>query len=430
MQITNIKESGTNSTLLWAISNGANPKTDEALMSIVNDELFYLVTLSDINFLELFRLTQMYREKLRILNMKQITIPDMKELNEMFNGIYEVPDPDNPEEKAKAPLAQLVQMAITPFMNLVKQMSVDDDIIDPGNNILFVPMICRKFDVQIPVAFYDFVTSMTEDEANQIFNQEYPNSLQTIIDSPVHSVKTVLTMGFVKGTQILKYNPRYDQYIKLVKYAPLRTAKKEKLYSLGMLGFHKYDNISRGEVRLSLTPVPPSTDILAATLKRLASLTTPLLVDFAISLPLQYMQVLENLYSPVELPISYEASMATIINFGIDFNNFSTPVDTENLEDEEVKNVVNEINAYKVRIGEANMAILNALPVIIDNEGDVSVTGAFAMLPSIYNAKAVITVDISKSKQYLNCPDPILAEMFRDIFGVASSILADINKAK
>ncbi len=429
MKITNIRESGANNTLLWAISNGANPRGDEQLTSLINDELFYLVTLSDVNFLELFRLTQMYREKLRIVNEQQAAIPLRKDLLTQFNGSYS-PDKENPE--TKAPLYEIVEGALQMFLNIATQMGVDSDIINPSAQRLFVPMLCRKFDVQFPVGFYDFVSSMNEEEAAKIFTPEYPKTLNTILEAEVHGVKTTLSLGFVRGTQIIQYNPRYDQYMRLIKYAPLKTFKDEhKLYKFGLLGFHKYDNLTRGEVRCALTPVPPAKEQFAATLKLLNRLKTPLMVDFAVQMPIQQMQEILNTFGRDVLNVQYESTMAAIIEGGINYDDFTMPAINPETEDpdeqKKLEEFNNQVSAYKVRINEANQTTMSVLGILLENQGDIDQTGAFAMLPSIYNAKAVFTLDLSKAAEYESHYDPLITEMFAGMLGMAKDITNEIS---
>jgi len=95
MKITGIKEAGCNNTLLWALKNKATIFGDEPLCSLINDELFYIVTFSDVNLFELFRLTQIYREKLKIVRENQAEIPSREILAEMFPGSITI---DNKEE--------------------------------------------------------------------------------------------------------------------------------------------------------------------------------------------------------------------------------------------------------------------------------------------------------------------------------------------
>lgn len=431
MNITNIKETGSSNTLHWAISNGGNPKSDEALASIINDETAFLVTISGLNFLEVFRLTQYYREKLRILSEHMADVPSNKELMEHFNGSFE--SPNNPGQKS--PLYEVASAVCDKFMNLAKQMATDDDIISSRAQQLFIPMLCRKIDVQIPVGFLDFVNSISQDEANAIFTSEYPATLRNVVDADVHGFKTALLLNVVRSTQPNRYPKRYDQYLNMVKYRPLATKKDVKtLYKFGILGFRKYDNITRGEVSCYLSPTPPSADALAESLKRMASLTTPLKIDFAVQLPLQYMQVIENYFPRDILQITHESSITTILEGGISYNDFiepNIPTDTEDPDElEALEKFNNEISAYRTRITEANQTLLNVLPVFLENDGDIDITGVFAMLPSVYTQKCVITLDISKAKGYMDCNDPVIQEMFKAMLGMADSIIADINRSK
>lgn len=430
MEITNIRESGANNLLMWAINNGADIKDDTQLQSIINDELFYLVTLNDINFMELFRLTQMYREKLRILTEKKAMLPPRNEIVSLFSGSY-VLDPKDPE--TKSPMYELVEGVIESFINLALQMGNDDDIIKPSALRLFLPMISRKFDVQIPVSFIDLMDSISPDESERLFTSEYPATLNDIIEAEVHGFKTKLTLGFLKGTSIIKYNQRYDKYLRITRYSPLKTCKNEKLYKYGILGFWKYDETSRAEVRCSL--FNPNNELLGATLKRLSKLRTPLHIDFAIQLPIQYMQMLENSFDQDTLKVSYEASMATIIDGGIVYNDFITQELTDENDPAVVKayeDYTNNINAYRVRIAESNQLLLNAIPLLLDGDdnNDVDVTSVFAMLPSIYMTKAVVSLNLDHTKKYLSHYDPVIVEMFSDMLDVASSITSDINKEK
>lgn len=432
MKIVNIRESGANNTLMWGIANGANIRTDEPLASLINDEMCYLVTLGDVNFLELFRLVQMYREKVRIVNELKAEIPFRKDLMHQFNGTYN-PDPEKPD--TKAPFYEIVEGALESFMNLATQMGTDNDIISPNAQRLFVPMLCRKFEVQIPVGFYDFITSMSEEEASKIFTTEYPATLQSIIDAESHGVKNILSLAFVKSTAIIQYNARYNQYMEYIKYAPLKTAKSDdKLYKFGLLGFHKYDNLTRGEVRCALSPTPPSKDQFAATLKRLGNLKTPLKIDFAVQLPIQYMMSILNTYDRDTLSVMYESNMRAIIDNGIVYNDFITPnIDPETQDPAEIEKLEkfnNEVSAYRVRINEANQITLTVLATLLESQDDIDVTGAFAMIPSIYNARAVFTLDLSRASEYENHYDPVVASMFREMLSMASSITNDIQHAK
>ena len=75
MKITDIKEAGCNNLLMYSLQHGASLADDKPLISLINDEYFYLVNISDLNFYEVFRLTQMYRDKLRVLSSEHGAIP-------------------------------------------------------------------------------------------------------------------------------------------------------------------------------------------------------------------------------------------------------------------------------------------------------------------------------------------------------------------
>ena len=55
-------------------------------------------------------------------------------------------------------------------------------------------------------------------------------------------------IGFVKGTSIIQYNAQYDRYVKFFKYGPLINNSSDKLWKANLVGFHKYDPITRSEV--------------------------------------------------------------------------------------------------------------------------------------------------------------------------------------
>jgi len=429
MKLSNIKESGANNILMWAITNGADVKSDPALQSVISDELSYLVTIEDVNFFELFRLTQMYRDKIRIIEEKRAEMPTRSELHKLFPGSYN-PEPEDPTKEVQ--LCEIVEHCGESFINLAMQMTNDDHIITSGAVRLFLPMISRKFIIQLPVEFMDFINSMSEDEAARVYTTEYPGTLEDIIETENHGVKTTLQLALVRGTSIIKYDKQYEQYIKLLKYSPLKSKETNKLYKLALLGFFKYDNISRGEVRIDL--FNSNKEVIASTLKRMARINNPLELEFAIQLPIQYMQILENSFSREVLTIAYESSMSNIIDGGLTYNDFITSEYNENSEDEEEKVKAeahnNSIETYRVRIAEANQKMLNAMPLLLNSEHDVDITSVFAMMPSIYTTRAVIRINLDQADKLLKHHDPIITDMFNEAIDISNSILSDINKAK
>ncbi len=417
MRISNIKESGSNNILRWAIANGADIKSDESLKSIINGDTFYLVTLSDVNFFELFRLTQIYREKVRITNEKKAAVPLDEELDELF-------EVENMHEN--------IINSLNAFLNLIPQMESDNDIIRPSSLRLFIPMLTRRFEAQIPVSFIDLVNTMSEEETSKLFNMEYPATLVELPENLTNGFIMAFSLELVKMTDTIRYNNRFEQYLQITKYSPLKTCKNNKLYKFGIVGFHKFDNIAKGNVVFNM--FNPDNQAAPTIFNRLKRLQTPLKVDFAIQLPIQYMQILENSFGRELLTISYESSMKDIINSNLSFDDFITPEaeDSENPdeENESIRDHNNAIEAFRVRISEANIITLNTMNTLLE-EGDqfrVNNTAIFSLLPSIYPTKAIITVDSTKKDKYLDINDPVITEMFEEMFEMINDVTYDIYK--
>ena len=170
MRVVSIKESGSNNLLRWAISKSTSFYKDESLCNMINNELYYIVELENINFFELFRLTQLHRNYLRILDEKQAECPSTEELSLYFPGMYRSEESNDEVNKSS-----LAEFAINSFINLALQMNSDDDIINFKAMRLFLPMISRKFNVQIPVPFYKLLDNIKPEDIGKIFNQNYPD---------------------------------------------------------------------------------------------------------------------------------------------------------------------------------------------------------------------------------------------------------------
>lgn len=418
MKFRSIVDSGCSNILRWAIEKGADVKNDIQLQAIVNDETFFHVTITDVNFFELFRLTQAYRDKLKIIEEYPAEVPSKEELSTYFKG-----------EEENVPLSEYAHKVTENFMNLALQMSNDSDIIKSSAVRLFLPMITRRFTVVFPVSFTDLVNSITVEEAKELFTTDYPATLQDIVTKEDHSFRMAINFAFIKATWILKYNKRFDQYVKITKYSPLSNETSDKLYKVGLLGLYKYNNISRGETRFNLFNATTADEPSEKTLSRIAKLKTPLQVEFAIELPIQYMQILENTFSQDVLKINYESSMTNIIDNSIRYNDFILPeYDEEEENTDEYTAVKNEIEAYRVRIAEANQLTLNAITVLLNNNGEdglVDTTKVFSMLPSIYTTRAVVTINTENLEKYGSCTEPLLIDMFNDMFDIINQLFED-----
>lgn len=428
MKITNIKECGSNNILRWAISKGANIKDEIMLNSFINNDLCYLVTIADLNFLEVFRLTQEYRDKLRIIESKTAELPATEKLLESFPGSI-VTNPEQPDQSVQ--VTDIVEHAATMFINLVLQMETDNDIIQSSTPPLFIPMIASTYTVQIPISFMDMVGSISVDEANRLFNLDYPKTINDIIEANIHGFKHAVMCEMVKRTSVFSYNDKYEKYMSILKFSPLRKIATDKLYKTALTGFFRYDPVSRGEVRCEL--FNSSQESVKNSLKNMSWLKTPLYIEFAVQLPLYYMQILANSLPENELSITYQSSINDIVKSGLVFNDFISQefYKIENGTDPEnnIESYNNEISAYKVRITEANSITLKAINDILGSDADVSTTSVYALLPSIYTTKAIITVSADKVQSLVNHSDPLIAEMFETMAESISGVVSDIEEA-
>ena len=430
MRIKDIKEAGCNNILKWAISNEADILGDSALISLINDELFFLVTLENINFFELFRLTQMYREKLRIINSSTVEIPPRTELASIFNG-QTLSNPDD-ENSPVITYAELAENAITSFINLATQMKVDEDIIHNNAIKLFIPMICTQYEVQIPVAFADMLQFLTPKEADDLFTKTYPETLENIIEDNSHSFQRMVGIAFSKSTEILKYDKQYDVMVKTLKYSFLKKYEKDTLYKFHLIGFSKKDNILRSEIRVNLFKPDPKQ--MQDAMKKMARLKTPLEVEFAVQIPLLYLQELENQYSREIFPILYESSMSQIIENSIVYNDFQLlEYQDEELTEEQAKQLEereNAISAYKIRITEANEILWKTIHLLLDKSENVHPTSVFALLPSIYSSNFVINIDEKSIDLFLKDVNNPLHPMFEQMKEIIKNLSTEIKKSK
>jgi hypothetical protein len=220
---------------------------------------------------------------------------------------------------------------------------------------------------------------------------------------------------------VINYSTKYDQYLNIVKFSPLPTQETSPtLYQIGLVGWHKYDPVSHGERRFVL--FNSKKESIESGIKMIKSINSPLYVDFAVRLPIEYMQVLQNIYSDDELHISYNSSISTIISDGIRFNDFTFPYHDED-DVEGNQNDLNRIDGYRTRIAECNQATLNTISLLSKNKENVDKTLQFSLLPSLYTSRCIISVNYNNLENYIgNTTDEILDDMFKDIITLARKI--------
>jgi hypothetical protein len=282
----------------------------------------------------------------------------------------------------------------------------------------------------------DFVDSVTPDDAKKIFTSEYPKTLQLINDDENHNTRKILQLAFLKGTAIVKYDKRYDDLIKGTKYSLLNTYKEDTLYRFALVDFYKVNPITKEQIRINMFKTNP--DEIVPLLKKMGRIESPLMADFVVELPIQYMQMVENEFTRDILPIAYESSMNSIIEGGIRYNDFNLPAVQLNSTAEEDQPKITEYNnavsAYRVRIAEANQVLLNAITMLLADEGEgsnleVDPTATFSMLPAIYKTKAVFNINFDNLYTLKEFYEPYIAQLFNDIYEQCFQISSDIKTA-
>lgn len=423
MKVTEIKESGSNNVLMWALRNDADIKSDVPLINIIDDEIHYIVTLSGVNMFELFRLTQVFRDQLRIVDQHQAGTPDINYLSTQFPGMFV-------DDDKQAPMAEVAEHVIQNFINIVLQMNSDNDIITPGVASMYLPMISQTYDVQIPVGFANIINAFPSDtSAKKIFNKEYPNTLATAVEDQSSDLVHIILMLFVRLTNIHQVNQRLEKYADYIKFGPMDKINGDKLCKVYMLGFSKYNKVSRDTIKCSLFNM--TQEYITDQLIRLGKTDSPLEFEFAVQMPISVMQILLNRFKPGMLKISYEASMSTILSSGLVFNDFVAPEMTP-MEDGSDNDVVAEhnesISAYRARLTEANQLAINAINLMTkDDQSDIS--SAFAMLPGMYMTRAVIKFNENDVPEILKLVNSVtvLDDMFQTMMNMMNGVRNDIS---
>lgn len=423
MEITNIKQAGSDNIIKWAINNNADILGDIALQSLINDETFFQVTIEHVHFLELFRLIQIYRDKVRILAEEQAAIPSEQELATWFPGSIKTSNGESKFEEAAI-------YVLDKFKSLSLQMNADRDIIRPEVARLFLPMLTKRYDIQIPVSFMDIVQSLSADQAKILFNADYPANIQEVlVNSDDKAVLNMLELQMIKSTSILRYDEHYETIMEATKYYPLNSDDdSDKLYKFKLIGFYKYDPVTRAEVRCSM--FKPNKSQMVQTMKRLAGLNTELKAEFVVQLPFEYMKQIENYFGPDALKVSYESSMASIFDNGLSFNNFISQEFDEDGDEGKILKYNNAIDAYRNRIKECDDETRDVINGLLDSDNDIDITAAFALLPVIYNTTAVFTVDMDYADAYISMINPEVVSMFQEMLDQTTEIENEIKSMK
>lgn len=399
MKVTKIVESGTNNLLQWAIRNNANIKNNLPLASLINDELVYLATIEDVNFYELYKLTQMYRTHLKVCGINRSKMPTIGALESAFPN------------KSEA-----VRKTLEMSNGLIAQMNSDSDIIPSAGTRLFIPMIMMTYTVQIPWSFIDFISTLTDEEAAKVFSTDYAQQLDNILVTIPNTGYGILN-AIVRNVQNTRYNPKYEKLVKVTKYSTLQEYP-EQLFQIGLVGFSKFNVLTHGETRCNMFEAEHRT--FTDNMKAMARLSSPLMVDVAIQLPLFYMQILESSYFPEDVRISYRSSIDNILDNGMTYNNFVGIEDSNN---------VARIDNYRVRITEANLENLTMIKdLTTDKESDPVST--FALLPPLYRTNAVLTIDADKIDELTHNSDLVVSALFEHIREIINQVKNNLEDVK
>lgn len=398
MKVTSVKLSGCDNTLRWAIGNRADLKANMPVTSIINDESFFLVTVDGLNFYQVYRLTQLYRNRLRISAVHRSQVPSAELLADYFPG-----------NEAK------VERHLELLLGLVSQMIADDDIVYPGIPKLFLPMITTTFAVQLPFAFVDAIDVMTPDEVAEIFTDDYLRRLEALPErGAAHSLIRAIMIAVERSTGNIRYDSTYERLLQVTKYFPLKVdAERSAPYRFGLLGFSKFDPVGRtvNEVNM-FRPDPDKVNAQMTGLKRISS---PLELSFVIQLPIYHQQILESMFSETDLKISYRSSISNVVDNGIDLEHLYLGDDDEMIDN------------YRVRLTEAQLASLQLISEFTGSNDDFHPSALFSLLPPIYRTNAVITFSENRLPMFGRVDDSVLRDMFLGIIAVAAPLIDQLH---
>lgn len=417
MIITDIKESNSSNILKWALSNEADIKNDLSLLNFINDEMEYLVYIDDINFLELYNLTSYYRDDVRVIMRHPSDGYQLDYLKTIFPGKITI---DNNE----VDIAEFVDYGIHKFTDLSLQLKADTLNMDPSISLMFIPMINRKFTVQIPVKFIDLIMMSTPKEYENIFSK-YPDSLSSVINSNEIGFKQKLMMELVKIMDIKTYDKRLIQYLEITKYKALNNHGENKTYySPELLSFYKKDFVSKKKIYCSLFK---STNIdMINEMKLMRMNRSDLEVEFAVQMPMEFMQLLMNSYNNNLLEIKFPSSFQMIIKNAFNFEYvISSRINSS-------VNIPYVVGLYRKRMQEAYEENLNIVNILLNEYKniDVSKNSIAALFPSIYTTKAILKFNTKNIPLFMDHPNPFIKHMFSEIDTIISNLKGDIAKAK
>ena len=410
MYFSDIAESNQSNILNWALMNKANIVNDIALIDLINDEMKYLITIEDVNFLQLYELTQMYRDQLKILYQSPIVVPTDEEFKSLFG---------EGDKDLNAKPFELAQQAIKRYTDLVTQIESNKE---EGNrisketplDILFIPMICRHYTIQLPLRFIDFIYLLSESEYKSTFSSSYPYTLEDLIKPSKNpqSFSNKLLIQLMKNSIPAQFNSRLIKYLDITKFNSLKKKNDdEQFYSPTLLNFGFEDPLTKKVIKYSFFKSKP--EDLKLTLKKIRKYhIEDMNYEFAIQIPVEYMQILENHFNNGMVEIKYRLSFDSIVNKGF---NYKQIIKIRDLD----QNVTEAVDTYAVRLHEAaidNITNINILLNILkEKKADINIGDIYSLLPAIYSVQAVIKISSNDIKEIINVSHPMIKSIFLDI---------------
>lgn len=433
MKISNIRFHGNHNILDYAIANEADILHDNDLISIISQDTSVSITLKDVQFFELFPLLCRYRDKITIHSESDFSMPTSEFLNKHF------PKYKNDEGKM-TPVSKMVQMVIDNFFNLHLQMKADANIISPFGASLFIPLMCRTSEIEIPISFEDLMIPIREAENAKLENPSAEESeIVKLFDNPNFSLD-MLSKALIEESLNKPNNPttifnqlmlainrmvyiddrkmefsHMDNLNNAFRYSLLPKNPTDKLYSFAPIGFFKIDR----NIKHSVNFFKGNQEDLNNKIDVICHIDSPLFVQFVASMPLLFMSALLRV-SPDTIQIDSIGSNYTIISNGIRTNNFTLPIDNS---DGSINHTTENISAYIARIEHAHSVAFNTIKALLDSMNSYP-TLLMNVLPPIYSNRCLITIDSEKIQGVKASPLNIemLADMIKVIDGLKSTI--------
>lgn len=422
MKLSSITQTNYSSILKWAVKNNANFKKDLGLTDIISDDMKYILTFDDVNFLELYRLSEIYRDRLTITKMNPIITPSDSYFEEHFEG-------QSTTNQDLIKYSKMAKVGIEKYLDILKQVDAnrENDVFVNPLDVLFVPMLCRRFSVQIPLRFIDLIFAISESEMSSVFNYTYPDSLDNLIDNGGLGFETKLMVKMIKTIGIAPYEPKTIKYLDITKFNALQKKTEEKnFYDPVLLSFWKINPITGQEIKFSFFKT--NKDELERVLKKLKKIDSPMELEFAIQLPLEYMQIIQKTYNNQLVDISYRSSFEVIADKGFNYDRICQLRDYDSTEITETP-----VELYTIRLHEAalqnKIAVTNLAKAAYSETGNViSLIDVFSLLPSVYTTQAVIKINSQNLKKLMTETNPFVKSIFTKIQQQFNLLKNDMEK--